>query len=208
MQRPANRKLIRDEDSYFFSEEETDSPEAPSPKQTIPQLNQPPFYYQYLTSEQIKAINSLPQDQKKQYEDYYHQYFTLYLQQLSQQVQTIQEPLIAQESIKDSSNSREYIAPAEPAPQLPEKNSNSDGEEEEDPLDAFMAENDDEAFKDLQQSVVITKMDRMKDLNPLNKHQQQEEQENEILDQEDGLDALYDKQGNKMAKRKFQGKNS
>jgi hypothetical protein len=55
---------------------------------------------------------------------------------------------------------------------LPEKNSNSDGEEEEDPLDAFMAENDDEAFKDLQQSVVITKMDRMKDLNPLNKHQQ------------------------------------
>lgn len=97
-----------------------------------------------------------------------------------------------------------------------------ESDDEIDPLDAFMAENNEEAIKDLEESVVTTKMDRMKEMHIQNidpskigsqiskelgfQHQSGQNykfdnKEEEIIDQEDGLDALYDKSGQKMKKR-------
>ena len=62
-------------------------------------------------------------------------------------------------------NNRIKVAPQDPAPVLPdEEDDYGEGEDEVDPLDEFMAENNEEAFKDLEQSVAITKMDRMKEI--------------------------------------------
>lgn len=90
-----------------------------------------------------------------------------------------------------------------------------------------MAENNEEAIKDLEESVVTTKMDRLKEMNKM-KHTdidsenlgaqiskelgfshtqasiyQNAPENEEIIDQEDGIDALFDENAKKLLKRKL-----
>jgi predicted Mrr-cat superfamily restriction endonuclease len=71
-----------------------------------------------------------------------------------------------------------------------------------------MAENDEEAVKDLEESVV--RMNEMSQISgqvySAQGYYRNNDQEDQIIDQEDGLDALFDKNGNKIAKRKYSGK--
>lgn len=182
----------------------------------------------------------MPADQKAQYHDYYTKYFTYYLATLNQQAQaqnnkgqTINGNNQARETPNSNPSSTQIetapvqpaTLPEDPAPQLPPEEEG--GSEEIDPLDAFMAENNEEAIKDLEESVVTTKMDRLKEMNKM-KHTdidsenlgaqiskelgfshtqasiyQNAPENEEIIDQEDGIDALFDENAKKLLKRKL-----